>query len=228
MPEDPTFGRDLAVKRYDASSEAFMAAIADGPTLNQQWLSEPKGELLPTYLGLWWTESALIVQALLVDSEVVTAATADEQRLWELGDTFEIFLGDPNSKAYSEFHVSPNGYKLALQFSGPEDVATTRNTGDLSRFTVSSEIFHAQAGSANSFPGWKIECGEGGWYAFASIPAQAVTGREKIQPGEVWDGHFARYDYSSSGAEPVLSSTAPLRALDFHRRHEWNRLIFAD
>ncbi|MBI5705864.1 MAG: hypothetical protein HZC36_02620 [Armatimonadetes bacterium] len=226
MPDSLLNRRELVVARFDPSIEALVAAIELGAELRQDWLEQERPGLQPSFAGLRWTESSLIVQALLVDSEVVTAATADGQRLWELGDTFEIFLGDPNSKAYSEFHVSPNGLKLALQFSGPDDVSKARKTGDLSPFAVPLEIFHAQAGSADSFPGWKVDCEVGGWYAFASIPAQAVTGRERIQSGEVWDGHFARYDYSSSGAEPILSSSAPLRALDFHRRHEWNRLIF--
>lgn len=228
MPEHLPSTRDLPVRRYVASNDALVAAVVEGPSLRQTWRSEPEDGLLPSYLGLQWTPSALIVQALLVDAEVITSATRDGQRLWELGDTFEIFLGDLGSPAYSEFHLSPNGFKLALRFSGPEDVAESRRTGDIGPFSASADVFQGQAGAADGFPGWKIEGEAGGWYVFASIPCEAITGRGRIEPGEIWEGHFARYDYSSSQRHPVLSSTAPLSALDFHRRPDWNRLVFQD
>lgn len=226
MPETSKVGRDLVVTRYEASPQALMGSLECGPRFGQAWRNGHEASLLPSTLSLQWTDSSLIAQAFLADSEVVTRASADGQRLWELGDTFEIFLGDPESVAYSEFHISPNGFKLALRFTGPGDVASARASGDLGPFTVPADVFQAQAGAADAFPGWKIEGGQSGWYAFASIPAQAVTGRERIQPNETWEGHFARYDYSAGGPQPVLSSTAPLRALDFHRRNDWNRLVF--
>jgi len=54
-----------------------------------------------------------------------------------------------------------------------------------------------------------------------------VSGRDHIRPEESWRFSFSRYDASRGTRPPVLSSTSPHQALNFHRIHEWGNLIFA-
>jgi hypothetical protein len=49
----------------------------------------------------------------------------------------------------------------------------------------------------------------------------ACVGRGNWGAGPVLHGAFCRYDYGNPGEPPVLSATAPFRAVNFHRQEDW-------
>jgi hypothetical protein len=67
---------------------------------------------------------------------------------------------------------------------------------------------------------WTVE-GLIPWSAFAP-----TGGRPKV--GDSWSFALCRYDYGPEGTEPVLTSSAPLRRMSFHRFEDYGRLTFED
>src|ERR1035438_3559835 len=63
------------------------------PVSSQQgWLAKPDPNFAPMTVRSGWRPDGLFMFAELTDADIFTQATAHNQRLWELGDTFEIFL----------------------------------------------------------------------------------------------------------------------------------------
>ena len=121
------------------------------------------------------------------------AAMAPNQNTWKLGDCFEIFLGRSTNEPYYEMHITPENQTLQLRLESRDSAHKIEN-GPLRSAT------------------WLTPKG---WQILASLPLDLL---ENSARGWI---SFARYDYQSGRAEPVLSSTSPHRELDFHRRFEW-------
>jgi hypothetical protein len=101
----------------------------------------------------------------------------------------------------------------------------------------SAEVFQAQRSNPEAQSAWRvadrriesrvrIEPEEKRWSALAAIPFDMA-----IEPGNVrgrteWLFSFSRYDYTRGVKTPVLSSSSPHAALDFHRQQEWGTLTF--
>lgn len=127
-----------------------------------------------------------------------TSAAADNQRLWELGDVFEIFLQVEGSGAYTELHVAPNGVRMHLRF--PENLPVTP-VG----FPASAKL---TAG------GWRVE---------AEVPAD-VCGLARFEAGRELRVSFCRYD-AGTDSPPVLSTSAAHSAVSFHHPEDWPRAV---
>jgi hypothetical protein len=198
--------------------DAALKASADCPVLElkQAWRRTPEQGLQPGTVRVGWRGNDLLILALLTDASIVTRATEDNQILCELGDAFEIFLGQSGSEGYLEFHVDPAGKRLQLRWPDAraiKEVMEGRTT--LDRFLVERPLL-----------GHSSRVVQGGWSVCAAIPGtvfQAPAGRLL---GRTWRASFSRYDYSSDKGEPVLSSTSPHAELSFHRQHEWAILEF--
>lgn len=162
--------------------------------LAQSWRPCLEPLFRPGHVQLAWTPSQLIVEADLADEHVFTTATGDNQRMWELGDVFEMFLQVAGRKEYAELHVTPNGKRLHLQFPGGQPVHPA--------------AFRASAVLTSG--GWRVEAG---------IPPE-VVGLERFGPGLELRVSFCRYD-ATPGEQPVLSSTAHHPIASFHRPAEW-------
>lgn len=67
-----------------------------------------------------WAPGALFAHALLPDEEVFSGSTADGQRLWTLGDVFEVFAWREGAEGYVELHVSPNGHQAHLRWTAAD------------------------------------------------------------------------------------------------------------
>lgn len=204
----PTFAID------DLASVGAAFGGAMPVLLGQAWRGAPESDFAPATVRTGWQDGSLFVFAELTDIDVFTRARQHNERFWELGDTFEMFLQPPGGSDYFELHVAPNNLRLQLRFARPptpEDAdpfvtaLIHRNTFD-SRTWVSPE------------PGL--------WCVFAEIPATALIGPTPLA-GSTWRFSFSRYDYTRGREEPVISSSSPHSQPAFHRPHEWGELRFS-
>jgi hypothetical protein len=182
--------------------------------LARQWPAAPSRP--PAEVRLGHAAGSLAVLAELPDAFIVQRASGPNQRFWELGDTFEMFLQGRNREEYLELHVNPNGHALQLRIPSSSAFAGLRIRGAFEELLLPEGSFQAQA-----------EVVFGGWRAFASVPSELVAGVTAPLAGSEWRFSFCRYDYDDPDGEPVLSSTSAFRELDFHRVEEWSELCFA-
>jgi hypothetical protein len=182
-------------------------------SLRQPWRDKVEEDFRPARVSVGWTREALHVQARLTDGELLTKATADNQRMWELGDVFEMFVMVEGRKDYLELHVTPNNKRLHVWLPG---VGGKAHPGDVP--LPFEEMLVSPVGFSSSA---KRE--EGGWSVSAMIPA-AVLGLEQFDPGLRLRLAFARYD-AASGRETVLSTTASHPVISFHRPDKWSSVI---
>ena len=107
--------------RLDHVRQAFQEAPSCA--LRQFWLPTPEPDFAPAIVSVGWREELLLVFASLKDADIHTAATGLNQRLWTLGDCFEMFLQPAGSPSYVEFHVAPNNQRLQLRFPDSDALA---------------------------------------------------------------------------------------------------------
>ncbi|HEX4349240.1 MAG TPA: carbohydrate-binding family 9-like protein [Verrucomicrobiae bacterium] len=204
-----------AADKLDAVRTAFRAA--DSCATRQAWLPKPESDFRPATVRTGWRENSLCVFAELEDVDIFTHATAHNQRMWESGDVFEIFLQPAGSPSYVELHVTPNNLRLQLSF--PDTVTLRRAQAEnvFDRLILPDGAFRSHT--------W-LDPENGEWYVHAEIPPALVCGDDHLPAGGKWRFSFSRYDYSHGRHEPVISSTSPHTRPDFHRREEWGTLFF--
>lgn len=130
------------------------------------------------------------------------------ERTWELGDVFELFLQLPGKDAYLEIHVTPENQRLQLAWpaDGLERVFAKKSS--LCDFMVVS-------------PHWvesHVLLDSDWWFTQVTIPVEHL-GIDSFPPHQSIRGTVCRYHYVTP--VPVLSSTAPLQQPFFHRRGDW-------
>jgi hypothetical protein len=193
---------------FDSSNlESVMEAFSKAPAiaLGQFWLPQAEPDFLGAEVRLGRVAEQLLVLATIPDVDIFTRVTEPNQRTWELGDVFEIFLKPESERSYREFHVTPANIRTQLGFSAEGATPEVLPDG----------IFESRV--------W-IESGR--WIVLASIPCGVITNRSTIENGERWRFSFCRYDAFQDGRMPVLSSTSPHPIPKFHRHDEWGILVF--
>lgn len=190
----PPSDNPVPVPCHDTAGEGAVFHLA------QSWRPHTEPLFRPGLVRLAWQPAFLLVVADLVDEEVLTGATADNQRMWELGDVFEMFVKAEGRDDYVELHATPNGRRLHLRFPGAR--------------AADPAAFHAEASIAPD-----------GWRVTARIPA-GVAGLDCYRAGLALRASFCRYD-AGTGTPPVLSSTSPHPVPSFHRPDEWPRIVLA-
>ena len=196
LPEFNSSNLDLVLKAF-----ANAPAIA----LGQFWLPQAEPDFLQAEVRVGRVADQLLVLATIPDLDIFTRATVPNQRTWELGDVFEIFLKPESEGHYRELHVTPANTRTQFGFSAvgaPSEILT-------------DGIFESRV--------W-IESGR--WIVLASIPCGVITNRSSIENGERWRFSFCRYDAFQDGRMPVLSSTSPHPIPKFHRPDDWGLMIF--
>ena len=203
----PTFSID--------SLEPVVAAFTGATPipLGQSWLQTPERDFAPGVVLTAWRAETLLVFANLTDADVFTLANRHNQRFWELGDTFEIFLQPEGDSAYVELHVAPNNLRLQLRFEKPP---TARDLDPFAAALIHHDTFDSRT--------WTSPNGDG-WLALAVIPIGTMFNRPLA--GSTWRFSFSRYDATRGRERPVISSSSPHAELAFHRPHEWQRLRFS-
>jgi hypothetical protein len=206
---------------FDAGSIEAAQRALQGCTpckLRQAWLEREEAEFQPGSVRVGWRDDLLFVLAELTDSDIHSDATAHNQWMWELGDTFEMFLRPAEQKSYAEFHVTPNGFRLQLRFPDAGSIARVRaKKAKLDDYLIQERMFRSTA---------LVHPSGRNWLVLAEIPAKSVCERPKPLAGSEWFFSFSRYDYRRSRSEPVISSTSPHTKPDFHCQAEWDTMRF--
>jgi hypothetical protein len=201
--------------RLEAVRHAFRAVP---PSLFQQaWLDEEETGFSPGTVRMARRGDSLLIFAALTDADIFNGATKLNQRTWELGDVFEIFLRSSAKESYVEFHITPGNQRLQLHYPDRRSVEHARKAGSFDEFLVPGNAFHSRT--------W-VGSREGHWNVFAEIPAVAVCGPNESIGSTPWRFSFGRYDYTRGVKDPVVSSTSPHAKPDFHRLHEWGVMTF--
>lgn len=212
-------GPELRAFDPDDLADARLAFDPATPVSSQQgWLAKPDPDFAPMTVRSGWRRDELFVFAELTDADIFTGATAHNQRLWELGDTFEIFLRLAGQESYLELQVAPNNRRPQLRYPNPEAVERARALGSVEDFMTQERIFRARA--------W-VRLKEAKWFVLAQIPVCSVCGKTRLLPRLEWRFSFSRYDYTRGRIDPVISSTSPHVKADFHRQQEWGILRLA-
>jgi hypothetical protein len=220
--ERPSLAPAILCERLPAFNGADLESVRSAfqsatPCLFQQaWLNDAVG-FSPAVVRTGWRGSSLLVFAKLTDADIFNGATKLNQRTWELGDVFEMFLRSALKESYVEFHVTPHNQRLQLLYDNGSAAEEARKTGSLENVLIWGEAFYSMT--------W-IEKRRSHWYVYAEIPALAVCGSDEPIENTQWRFSFGRYDYTRSVKEPTLSSTSPHAKPDFQRQHEWGVLTF--
>lgn len=193
--------------------------FAEAPSLKleQSWKASPEPDFAPGAVRVGWRSKLLLIFAELEDADIYTNASGPNQRLWELGDAFEIFLRPRFQPAYAELQIAPNNVRLQLNFASEHALAWSRKSGSLADAINKDIIFASRT--------WVLPESHR-WYVLAQIPMSAVCNYAGELQGSVWHFSFCRYDYTTGRSEPVISSTSPFTQPDFHRLSEWRIMQF--
>jgi hypothetical protein len=199
--------------------DAVRLAFRGSPALalRQTWRHKEEASFAPANVRIGWRGESLLVFAELEDEDIFTGATGHNQRFWELGDTFEMFLRPVEQEAYFELHVSPNNQRLQLRFAGAAIAERLRKAGAVEEALVWGEIFHSKT--------W-VQPEKRRWLVFAEVPAKSVCEKGPTLNGARWQFSFSRYDCARGRKKPVISSTSAHAKPDFHRQNEWGTMSF--
>lgn len=197
----------FAAGDWEATFRAFDSASCC--TLRQAWNSVAQSEFQETRVsvGVGKDEGGLKtlwVYAQMHDLDIFNFARSRNQRTWEMGDVFEIFLAPQQGNAYFEFHVTPENWTLECEIPLPH---SNREQFCLIEYSI--------------LRSWtKVDRARGQWDVLAAIPLE----KNVVPNVQNWRFSFSRYD-ATRGYEPILSSSSPHRVLDFHRIEEWGELV---
>jgi hypothetical protein len=185
--------------------------------LAQGWLEKEEKHFAPAQVAIGWRGKSLLVFAELTDKDIFTRAKKPNQKMWELGDVFEMFLAVSGQPTYYEFHVTPNNLWLQLRFRDSTVVDELRKTGDFKPCLITKKVFHSNV--------WRRPK-ERRWFVLVEIPAKAICVTKAEAKRTLWDFSFSRYDYTRKPQRRVISSTSRHKKPNFHARKEWNRMKF--
>jgi hypothetical protein len=186
-------------------------------TMKQAWLTTPEIDFSEGLVWTGWRENSLLVFAELTDTDIFSPSTSTDYATWEAGDVFEIFLRPLDQMEYVEFHVTPENRRLQLRFANPAMVEQVRKTRSVESVLMQGDAFRSLT--------W-VQPKVHKWFVYAEIPASSVCSHLRPLKESQWHFSFSRYDYIRGRKSPVISSTSPHVAPDFHRQHEWGLLSF--
>jgi hypothetical protein len=85
--------------------------------MGQAWLAAPEPDFLAAEVRVGRRGNSLIVSATMPDLDIFTKTTNANQRTWELGDVFEMFLKPEGEDFYRELHITPANTRTQLAFA---------------------------------------------------------------------------------------------------------------
>jgi hypothetical protein len=160
------------------------------------------------------SETGLNFYVYLRDSDIYSRATADDQKMWTLGDVAEFFIKPGGGRTdYWEIHITPNDFIMDIYIP------------DRERF-MAGKISWDEVVAPSSQTRKRVQVGDGYWAVEACVP-WAAFGLNGIPEGGVgWHIAVCRYNYAGGSDDPELSSTASFSQASFHRHEEYTQLVF--
>ena len=223
-PKEPPVPATTVVAPRVAGEVSDLGAVHPGKyrasnplPLLQHW-KHPGAE--PTETGRAYAGVAaegLSLYAYLQDSDIFSAADADELPMPALGDVVEFFVKPGVERSdYWEVHVTPNDFFLDIYVL---DRAEISKGGSITWEQVVP--FTAAASAARR----RVTVAEGSWAVELVLPWRAFGLEQPPEAGTVWQFAICRFNYTGGLNNPELSSTAPITALNFHRFEEHHDLV---
>lgn len=216
----PSFGLTMTgcqSRVFEAEMEALAAQHGLAENLlfdrhfRQGWRPELEGEFEPARARLYLKNDDLYVIAVLGDAVIKNESVQFNERTWEKGDVFEIFI-QTHPKAYYEFHVTPENTNSFLRLI-PEnaDLATLKR-----ELTFIDDPTFVETAT-------RVFRNERMWSVIARIP-QASLGMDRGKMDTSFRIAFARCDSTPGRGEPILSATPNFPQPNFHDRTAWHSL----
>jgi len=185
--------------------------------LLQAWQTETSPGFASASVRVGWREDCLLVFAELMDADILSHAKGINQRVWELGDTFEIYLRAESQTNYLQLDITPYNHRMQLWIPSAEDLRRAQTASEFARHVLPGNHFRTAT--------WLLP-EKDRWFVYAAIPARTVSGNASLNAKEWWHFSFSRYDYTRGQLEPVISSTSPHAEANFHRQQEWGLIHF--
>ena len=188
------------------------AACAPLP-LRQNWSETMPEESGVARIGA--TAAGLSVHVRFEDSDIFSTATANQQRMWTLGDVVEVFVKPGFDRSdYWEVHVTPNNFLMDLHIPSRAGMQSGEHTWE--------DIITPESGTT-----YQTRVVDGSWSAELTIPWAAFGLTEPPASGTAWQFAVCRYNYNGGVEEdPELSSTAPLTRRSYHYYEDYMDLKF--
>ena len=182
--------------------------------LRQHWLAP---DAMPAEAGVAFVGAAaegLSFYTRYIDSDIFSTATADDQKMWTLGDVAEFFVKPGVDRTdYWELHVTPNDFIMDIHIP------------DRARFqagAVSWDDVIAPSSGATK----RVDVCDGFWCVELCIPWAAFASPGIPAAGATWQFAICRYNYNGGLDNPEHSSTAPLTNTSFHHYEDFDTLAF--
>jgi hypothetical protein len=206
--------RQIAETGFGTSATRYAGCQA--VALRQYWESPTAFPKEPALARIGWNSFGLCAYVELVDNDIFTNATADNQRFWELGDTCEFFIKPGKAQPmYREIHVSPNDLKLDIQI--PDREAYQQGKISWEEILRNDSHCHKLGRILPGAKAWTAEL----WVPWTSLGVSACPG-----PLADWSLAVCRYNYTRGIADPEYSATAFLAKLSYHRYEEFHQMAF--
>ena len=201
--------------KSDTSVQPYCFQNTTRLIMRQHWLGKGAFPHEGGHAFIGASSTSLSFYVFMNDSHIFSHATADNQKMWTLGDVAEIFVKPGGSRDdYWEFHVTPNNFLMDILITNRKDY-------------IEGKISWSDVVSAKSYASKNVTVCEDLWTVSLNIPWKAFGHTDRPEPGSKWQIAICRYNYSVSiNNNPELSSTAPLSAPGFHRYEEFTELIF--
>ncbi len=200
---------------------AWIAAAMAPELATAEGSAEPNGK---TYAKLLWDDANLYVFASILDTDIYSELTEQDDPLWK-ADCVELFIdADNNRRGYVELQVSPNNVTFDSWFAGPRAARGDEEWDSGMRAAVRLNGTGNVKGDRDQ--GWDVEI---------AIPLAAVKGRDeamqvRLPPaiGDRWRLNVVRVDRRSSGDLASVTSWNRISTSDFHALDRMLTVVFAD
>ena len=165
-----------------------------GLHLIQNWLGDNTQPLVKATELVCHDQQFLRFYVVLEDSDILTRATEDDQKLWLLGDTVEFFIKPGLAKErYYEIHILPDSLIMDARIP-------PRRTTRAGKMTWQERVayYSKSKKKVTVFPE------EARWAIKFCMPWEAFELKQPPDPGSIWQFAVCRYNYWSARKEPEL------------------------